>query len=70
MSSPRGFRDDHSAWVFQDPKMVEKHGTEEASWYVGWIDLGKGTIVIRDLAAIEDEQERAAQRGFASRQSA
>jgi integrase len=27
-----------SAWVYQDPKQVKKHGTEKASWYVGWID--------------------------------
>lgn len=26
-------------WVYQDPKQVQKHGEEEASWYVGWYDL-------------------------------
>jgi integrase len=25
-------------WIFQDPKQVQKHGTETASWYCGWID--------------------------------
>jgi integrase len=24
------------AWVYQDDKQVKKHGTEKASWYVGW----------------------------------
>lgn len=28
------------AWVYQDPKQVQKHGTEKASWYVGWLDPG------------------------------
>lgn len=27
-----------SAWIFQDPKQVKKHGAAAASWYVGWID--------------------------------
>jgi len=27
-----------SAWIFQDPKQLKKHGTEAASWYVGWYD--------------------------------
>jgi integrase len=27
-----------SAWIFQDPKQVKKHGTEAASWYCGWVD--------------------------------
>jgi hypothetical protein len=26
------------AWVFQDPKQVQKKGVEAASWYVGWFD--------------------------------
>jgi integrase len=26
------------AWIFQDDHQVKKHGTEKASWYVGWID--------------------------------
>src|SRR5208283_1610845 len=26
------------AWVYQDDKQVKKHGTEKASWYVGWLD--------------------------------
>jgi integrase len=26
------------AWVYQDDKQVKKHGSENASWYVGWID--------------------------------
>jgi integrase len=26
------------AWVFQDPKQVQKVGKEKASWYVGWLD--------------------------------
>lgn len=25
-----------NAWIFQDTRMVEKHGAEAASWYVGW----------------------------------
>jgi integrase len=29
-----------AAWVFQDDKQVKKHGTEQASWYVGWYDPG------------------------------
>ncbi len=27
-----------SAWIYQDDKQVKKHGTDKASWYVGWID--------------------------------
>jgi integrase len=27
-----------SAWIYQDDKQVKKHGAEQASWYVGWID--------------------------------
>ena len=27
-----------SAWIYQDPKQLKKHGPEAASWYVGWID--------------------------------
>jgi integrase len=27
-----------SAWIFQDPKQVEKKGEAKASWYVGWFD--------------------------------
>jgi integrase len=27
-----------SAWIYQDSKQLRKHGAEEASWYVGWID--------------------------------
>jgi hypothetical protein len=27
-----------SAWIFQDPKQVAKHGEAKASWYVGWFD--------------------------------
>jgi hypothetical protein len=27
-----------SAWTYQDDKQVKKHGTDKASWYVGWID--------------------------------
>ncbi|HMF15752.1 MAG TPA: site-specific integrase [Gemmataceae bacterium] len=27
-----------SAWVFQDPKQIEKHGQESAAWSVGWYD--------------------------------
>jgi integrase len=27
------------AWIFQDPKQVEKVGEQKASWYVGWYDL-------------------------------
>lgn len=26
------------AWVYQDPKQVQKRGAEAASWYVGWLD--------------------------------
>lgn len=26
------------AWVYQDDKQVKKHGEENASWYVGWLD--------------------------------
>jgi hypothetical protein len=27
-----------SAWIYQDDKQVKKHGADQASWYVGWID--------------------------------
>lgn len=27
-----------SAWIFQDPHQVKKHGPDKASFYVGWID--------------------------------
>jgi integrase len=27
-----------SAWIYQDPKQVKKHGIEAASWYVAWVD--------------------------------
>lgn len=27
-----------TAWAFQDPKQLKKHGTERAGWYVGFID--------------------------------
>lgn len=27
-----------SAWIYQDPKQVIKHGPEAASWYLGWRD--------------------------------
>jgi integrase len=27
-----------SAWIYQDDKQIKKHGTDKASWYVGWID--------------------------------
>jgi integrase len=27
-----------SAWVFQDPKQVEKHGEAKTAWSVGWYD--------------------------------
>jgi len=26
------------AWVYQDSKQVRKHGADQASWYVGWLD--------------------------------
>jgi integrase len=26
------------AWIYQDDKQVKKHGAENASWYVGWLD--------------------------------
>jgi integrase len=26
------------AWIFQDPKQVQKRGANRASWYVGWVD--------------------------------
>ncbi len=26
------------AWVYQDDKQVKKHGADNASWYVGWVD--------------------------------
>lgn len=26
------------AWIFQDPKQVQKHGAEKAAWRVGWYD--------------------------------
>lgn len=28
-----------SAWVYQDPKMVEKHGADAARWHVGRYNL-------------------------------
>jgi integrase len=27
-----------SAWIFQDPKQVEKHGEAKAAWSIGWYD--------------------------------
>lgn len=27
-----------SAWIFQDPKQIEKHGPAKAAWMVGWYD--------------------------------
>jgi integrase len=27
-----------SAWIYQDDKQVKKYGSDQASWYVGWID--------------------------------
>src|SRR5262245_41401649 len=27
-----------SAWIFQLGSQVEKHGSQRASWYVGWFD--------------------------------
>jgi integrase len=27
-----------SAWIYQDDKQVKKHGTANASWYVGWFE--------------------------------
>jgi hypothetical protein len=27
-----------SAWIYQDPKQVKKHGEDKASWYVGWFE--------------------------------
>lgn len=27
-----------SAWTFQDPKQIARHGAKKASWYVGWYD--------------------------------
>jgi integrase len=26
------------AWIYQDPKQVQKHGTDKAAWSVGWYD--------------------------------
>src|SRR5262249_26118285 len=26
------------AWIYQDDHQVKKHGAENASWYVGWLD--------------------------------
>src|SRR5262245_36983891 len=26
------------AWIFQDPKQVQKYGAGQASYYVGWFD--------------------------------
>jgi len=27
-----------AAWMYQDDKQVKKHGSDQVSWYVGWID--------------------------------
>ena len=27
-----------SAWLYQDDKQIKKHGPDNASWYVGWVD--------------------------------
>ena len=27
-----------SAWIYQDDHMVQKHGADAASWYVGWCE--------------------------------
>src|SRR6516164_7510900 len=27
-----------AAWIYQDDKQVKKHGSDQASWYVGWIN--------------------------------